>query len=66
MQAFKNYFSSIFAMPTNEINIAQFNSARHILLSNIVEFSPRLTYEALSKLNLDTLWILTYYHQFSG
>ena len=35
-------------MPTNEINTAQLNSAYHIF-SNIIDFSRRLTYEALLK-----------------
>ena len=47
-QAFNNYFSSVFTRPLNEINTGQLNSACPIF-SNIIDFSPRLTYEALLK-----------------
>ena len=47
-QAFNNYFSSVFTMPTNEINTAQLNSVYYIF-SNIIDFFPRLTYEASLK-----------------
>ena len=43
-QAFNNYFSSVFTIPSN----AQLNSAYHIF-SNIIDFSPHLTYEASLK-----------------
>ena len=48
VQAFNNYFSSVFTRPLNEINTSQLNSACPIF-SNIMYFSPRLTYEALLK-----------------
>ena len=59
-QAFNNYFSSVFTIPTNEINTVELSSTCCIIY-NIINFFLVLPIKVCSKLNLDTRWVLTYY-----